>query len=115
MSGADLAMCLENRVLLRLELRDATWWAENFRVSVGLGLLLGRSGLPRSHETVDWGLRLLRGNFCGLGNGPDQKKKQQQQQQQAEYDQLILGFYWGYLTVELIPFDFTFQKFFNKI
>lgn len=71
MLGVDFVMCFENWVLFCLEFCDVIWWVENFWVLVGLGLLLGCFGLFWFYEIVDWGLRLLWGNFCGFGNGFD--------------------------------------------
>lgn len=55
-SGADLTMCLENRTL-SCNMPPGANCPVNFLSKVGLGLLLGRSGLPPAHEWAEWGLR----------------------------------------------------------
>ena len=45
-----MAMCLENLTLFRDVLAGVNCRDENFRSKVGVGLLLGRSGLPRPHD-----------------------------------------------------------------
>ena len=108
-------MCLENRVLLREKLRGATCWAENFGVSVGVGLLLGRSGLPRSHENVDWG-RPLRDNLCGLGNGPDRRKQQHELRMITKPRSLVLDirFFPSLAHDRIDPLQFHISKVFQQ-